>query len=70
MDPTQLPEGAMTILAIAYDRDNKELAKNIVRNFNVELESKIGKNRIEDFFKTINDIISIAEERNKLIKQN
>ena len=28
LDTTQLPAGAMTISAIAYDRDNKELAKN------------------------------------------
>ncbi len=51
-------------------KENKELAKKIVRNFNFEIENKIGKPRIEDFYKTINDIISIADERNKLIKQN
>lgn len=51
-------------------KENKELAKKIVRNFNFEIENKIGKPRIENFYKTINDIISIADERNKLIKQN
>ena len=51
-------------------KENKELAKKIVRNFNSEIENKIGKNRIEDLVKTINEIISLAEERNKLIKQN
>ena len=57
------------ILLTKKGRENKELAKKIVRNFNSEIENKIGKSRIEDFFKTINDIISLAEERNKLIKQ-
>ncbi|HEY0030613.1 MAG TPA: MarR family winged helix-turn-helix transcriptional regulator [Bacteroidia bacterium] len=51
-------------------KENKELAKKIVRNFNSEIENRIGRNRIEDFLKTINDIIAIAEERNKLIKQS
>ncbi|MBL7882959.1 MAG: winged helix-turn-helix transcriptional regulator [Bacteroidia bacterium] len=50
-------------------KENKELAKNIVRNFNSEIENKIGKTKIDDFLKTINEIIVIAEGRNKLIKQ-
>jgi DNA-binding MarR family transcriptional regulator len=58
------------LLLTQKGKENKELAKNIVRNFNTEISNKIGKNRIDDFFKTINDIITIAEERNKLIKQN
>lgn len=56
------------ILLTQKGKENKELAKKIVRNFNSEIENKIGKNKIEDFLKTINDIISLAEERNKLIK--
>lgn len=58
------------LLLTQKGKENKELAKNIVRNFNTDISNKIGKNRIDDFFKTINDIITIAEERNKLIKQN
>lgn len=58
------------ILLTQKGKENKELAKNIVRNFNTEIAAKIGKNRIDDFFKTINDIIALAEERSKLIKQN
>jgi DNA-binding MarR family transcriptional regulator len=48
--------------------DQKELAKNTVRNFNHLVEIKIGKKRIEDFFKTIDEITELAEERNKLLK--
>lgn len=44
-------------------KENKELAKKIVRNFNAEIENKIGKNKIDEFLKTVNDIISLAEEK-------
>ncbi len=57
------------IILTQKGKENKELAKNIVRNFNTEIESKLGRNKIEEFLKTMNDIISLAEERNKLIKQ-
>jgi len=49
-------------------KENKELAKKIVRNFNAEIENKIGKNKIDEFLKTVNDIISLAEEKNKMLK--
>ncbi|MES2593260.1 MAG: MarR family winged helix-turn-helix transcriptional regulator [Bacteroidota bacterium] len=49
-------------------KENKELAKNIVRKFNGLVEEKIGKERIEDFFKTINEITQLAEQRYKLQK--
>lgn len=49
-------------------KENKELAKNIVRNFNSFIEDKIGKKRIEDFYKTITEITQLAEERHKLQK--
>ncbi|MBK7182107.1 MAG: winged helix-turn-helix transcriptional regulator [Bacteroidetes bacterium] len=57
------------ILLTQKGKENKELAKNIVRNFNTEIETKLGKTKIDDFLKTINEIIQLAEERNKLIKQ-
>lgn len=57
------------ILLTQKGKENKELAKNIVRNFNIEIETKLGKTKIDDFLKTINEIIQLAEERNKLIKQ-
>jgi len=49
-------------------KEQKELAKNIVRNFNHLVEVKIGKERVDDFFKTIDEIIELAEERNRLLK--
>jgi DNA-binding MarR family transcriptional regulator len=56
------------ILLTPKGKENKELAKKIVRNFNMEIEYRIGKSRVEDFLKTINDIVALAEERSKLIK--
>lgn len=47
----------------------KELSKNVVRNFNHAVELKIGKKRVTEFFKIIDEIAALAEERNKLIKQ-
>ncbi|MES2394504.1 MAG: MarR family winged helix-turn-helix transcriptional regulator [Bacteroidota bacterium] len=56
------------LLLTEKGKENKELAKNIVRRFNRLIEEKIGKERIEDFFKTVNEITQIAEERHKLQK--
>jgi DNA-binding MarR family transcriptional regulator len=56
------------IMLTQKGKENKELAKKIVRNFNSEIEKKIGRNRIDELLKTINEIISIAEDRNKSIK--
>ncbi len=50
-------------------KQHKELAKNHVREFNMLLEEKIGKKRIEEFFKTISEITQITEERHKQLKQ-
>jgi len=50
-------------------KGQKELAKNIVRTFNHLVEVKLGKERIEDFYRTIDEITELAEERNKLLKQ-
>ncbi|MDQ3048340.1 MAG: MarR family winged helix-turn-helix transcriptional regulator [Bacteroidota bacterium] len=57
------------ILLTQKGKENKELAKKIVRNFNIDLEQRIGKERVADLFTTINDIIQLAEERNKALKQ-
>ena len=59
----------MKIVLTETGRGQKDLAKNTVRNFNHLLEIKIGKERIADFFKVIDEITLLAEERNKLIKQ-
>lgn len=56
------------IILTQKGKENKELAKKVVRNFNIEIENKIGKNKIEEFLKTMNDIISLAEEKNKILK--
>jgi MarR family transcriptional regulator, organic hydroperoxide resistance regulator len=58
------------IILTPKGKENKELAKNIVRNFNSEIENRIGKKRIEDFLKTINEITQLAEERLKSNKNN
>ena len=50
-------------------KEQKELAKNIVRNFNHLVQIKLGKQRVEEFFKTIDEISDLAEERNKLLKK-
>ena len=50
-------------------KEQKELAKNTVRNFNQLVTTKLGKKRIEDFFKTIDEISNLAEERNKVLKK-
>lgn len=56
------------IILTQKGKENKELAKKVVRNFNIEIENKIGKNKIEEFLKTVNDIISLAEEKNRTLK--
>jgi DNA-binding MarR family transcriptional regulator len=57
------------IILTQKGKENKELAKNIVRNFNLELENRIGKNRLEEFIKTITEISLFAEEKHKALKQ-
>lgn len=57
------------IILTQKGKENKELAKNIVRNFNFELENKIGKAKLEDFIKTLTEITHFAEEKHKILKQ-
>jgi DNA-binding MarR family transcriptional regulator len=56
------------IVLTAKGKSAKELAKNVVRNFNHMVEIKIGKARIKEFYRTMEEISALAEERNKLIK--
>ena len=56
------------ILLTQKGKENKELAKKVVRNFNSEIENKIGKERIAEFVKTVNEIICLAEEKQRRIK--
>ncbi|MGB3948699.1 MAG: MarR family winged helix-turn-helix transcriptional regulator, partial [Bacteroidia bacterium] len=53
------------ILLTEKGRENKELAKNIVRKFNSLVEEKIGKERIQTFFNTIDEITQLAEQQHK-----
>ena len=57
------------IMLTPKGKSAKELAKNVVRNFNHMIEIKLGKEKIEDFYRTMDEITALAEERNKLIKQ-
>ena len=56
------------ILLTQKGKENKELAKKIVRNFNSDIEQRIGRERIEELFKTISEIIQLAEVRNRSLK--
>ena len=56
------------IMLTSKGKAQKELAKNIVRNFNHLAEVKLGAEKINEFFRTIDLIVELAEERNKLIK--
>ncbi len=67
--PDKVDARKTRILLTKKGKIQKEIAKNTVRNFNHIIELKIGKNRIIDFYKTIDAITEIAEERNKLIKK-
>lgn len=57
------------IILTKKGKEKKEIAKNVVRNFNHLVELKLGKNRVEEFFKTIDEIADLADERNKILKK-
>jgi MarR family transcriptional regulator, organic hydroperoxide resistance regulator len=71
---TRIPDKAdkrkTRLMLTAKGKNQKELAKNIVRNFNHLAEVKLGKERISDFFKILDEITLLAEERNRMIKNN
>ena len=66
--PDKIDGRKIKIVLTAKGKISKELAKNVVRNFNHMIEIKVGKEKIDTFFKTLDEITSLAEERNKLIK--
>src|ERR1700752_661105 len=49
--PDKMDKRKIKIKLTAKGKAQKELAKNIVRNFNHLVEVKIGKKRVEEFFK-------------------
>ena len=57
------------IILTTKGKAQKELAKNIVRNFNHVAEVKLGKERIADFYRTMDDIVALANERLSMIKR-
>ncbi len=67
--PDEMDGRRMKIMLTEKGKAEKEIAKNTVRNFNHMVELKIGKEKITEFFKTLDSITELAEERNKLIKQ-
>jgi DNA-binding MarR family transcriptional regulator len=66
--PDKIDKRRIKLLLTAKGKAQKDQAKNIVRNFNHIVELKLGKEKVTEFFKTIDEITELAEERNKLIK--
>lgn len=56
------------IVLTTKGKQKKELAKSYVREFNQLVHDKLGKKRVEDFLKTVNDIIELAEAKNKELR--
>jgi MarR family transcriptional regulator, organic hydroperoxide resistance regulator len=57
------------ILLTAKGKQKKEIAKTYVRDFNQRVAERIGKARIEEFFKTVNEIIELAEIKSRELKK-
>jgi DNA-binding MarR family transcriptional regulator len=57
------------IILTEKGKKNKELAKQIVRNFNSSIEDKIGKKNLSLFSKIMADITQLAEQQYKTLKQ-
>lgn len=58
------------IILTEKGKKNKELAKQIVRNFNLLVEEKIGKKELAFFFKIVTEITELAEEQYRSLKQS
>ena len=67
--PDKADKRKIKIVLTAKGKAQKELAKNIVRDFNKVVEIKLGREKILEFFKTIDEITKLAEARSKLSKQ-
>jgi DNA-binding MarR family transcriptional regulator len=57
------------IMLTAKGKQKKELAKTYVRDFNQRVMERIGKARVEEFFKTVNEIIELAEIKSRELKK-
>ncbi len=67
--PDKVDKRKIKIVLTAKGKIAKDLAKNVVRNFNQLAVANIGKEKIETFFKILDEITALAEEQNKVIKQ-
>jgi len=68
--PDKTDKRKMKLVLTAKGKAQKELAKNIVRNFNHLAEVKLGKERMQEFHCTIDEIIKLADERSRMIRNN
>lgn len=57
------------IILTAKGQAKKDHAKNIVRNFNLLIEDRIGKEKKEKLMEILSEIQNLAEERLKELKQ-
>jgi DNA-binding MarR family transcriptional regulator len=63
--PEKSDKRKIKIMLTAKGKEKKELAKNIVKSFNQKVEQVMGKEKVLEFFKAIDKIIELAEERSK-----
>lgn len=66
--PEKEDKRKIKIVLTAKGKEKKELAKNIVKNFNQKVEQALGREKLCEFFKMIDRITELAEERNKDLK--
>lgn len=66
--PDKTDKRRIKIILTGKGKAQKEQAKAIVRSFNQTVENKLGKEKVLDLFRTLDQITELAEERNKLIK--
>ncbi len=66
--PDKIDKRRIKIILTSKGKEQKELAKNIVRNFNQMVEVKIGKEKILELFKTIDKITELAEEKSRELR--
>jgi DNA-binding MarR family transcriptional regulator len=67
--PEKTDKRKIKIMLTARGQEKKDLAKLTIKNFNQKVEQLIGKEKIVEFFKIIDQIIELAEKRNKDLKQ-
>ena len=66
--PVKGDKRKIKIMLTPRGKEKKEHAKNIVRNFNQKVERVLGRKKVLEFFKIIDKITELAEERNKDLK--